>query len=105
MAVKWRKGLKYDLDVDPAQEDVFYEFDWTEWLAEVQATTITSADVTANPSTVTISNIVVQSGTVVVFKIANSTAVVGDEIMVTMVANTANTQSKPKSITFVITNS
>ena len=105
MPQKWREGLTYKLRVLPADANKYYELDWSDWLAEVQATTINTTQVTSVGSNLTIANVSVRDNTVSVFQVANNNGVVGQTYQVDVRVDTNNNQLETLPIYFEIVDS
>jgi len=101
-SIKWYQGIELKIDVDPTDDDAFYQLDWSDWLAEVGAGT-TISGVTVTSSELTISNVSF-TGTTTTFQARNNTLTLGQKGIAKTVINTADLQLQPRSITFVATN-
>lgn len=102
--VKWREGLKYDIDL--TMETVKFRFNWSDWLSELGADTLSDAIIVIDSGLVATGKLVAATYAEFTFSCAVgvNAPTVGSILKVTCKAETGGGQSKPKTILFEVTN-
>lgn len=102
--VKWREGLKYDIDL--TMETVKFRFDWSEWLAELGADNLSAAVFVVDDGLVVSGKTISANYAEITFAcdVGSNAPTLGDILKATCKAETGGGQSKPRTILFEVTN-
>lgn len=101
--IKWRENLEYNLNKDYSLKKV--QFDWSDWLAEIGADSMSSVNFIATSGELVVTNPTNDATTCECEVAADPSAVVGDQYKLMCVIDTAGGQSEPRSIYFNIIDS
>lgn len=102
--IKWREDLKYDIDL--TMETSKFRFDWSNWLNEIGADTLSDAVMVVDAGLVATGKNVSSTYAEFIFAcdIGANAPAVGDILKATCKAETGGGQSKPRTILFEVTN-